>query len=85
MQLHLKNGNDGKGTGLLFLMKKEYKVRKDNDLIFVKRSTLVVDDTKNMLKVLDKEISQSIQHNKEGKILNNILTNTRSLPFRFAL
>ena len=38
-----------------------------------------------MLKVPDKEISQSIQHNKEGKILNNNLTNTRSTPFRFTL
>ena len=52
---------------------------------FVKRSTLIVDCTKNMLSVPDKEISQSIQHNKEGKILNNNLMNTRSTPKRFTL
>ena len=40
---------------------------------------------KNMLKVPDKEISQSIQHNKEGKILNHNLMNTRNTPLRFAL
>ena len=38
-----------------------------------------------MLKVLDKEISQSIQHSKDGKILNNNLMNTRSTPVRFTL
>ena len=36
-----------------------------------------------MFKVSDKEISQPIQHNKEGKILNNNLMNTRSTPSRF--
>ena len=52
---------------------------------FAKRSTLIVDCTKNMLSVPDKEISQSIQHNKEGKILNNNLMNTRSTPKRSTL
>ena len=37
------------------------------------------------LKVPDKEISQSIQHHKEGKILNNNLMNTRSTPIRFTI
>ena len=82
MRLHLKKGDDGKGTGKLFLTK-EYKARQDNGLI--SRSTLKVDCTKNMLSVPDKEISQSIQHNKEGKILNNNLMNTRSTPKRFTL
>ena len=59
--------------------------KNNNDLIFVKRRTLFVDYTKNMLKEPDKEISQSIQHNKEGKILNNNLMNTRSTPTRFTL
>ena len=54
-------------------------------LIFVKRSTHIVDCTKNMLKGPDKEISKSIQHNKEGKILNNNLMNTRCTPTRFTL
>ena len=39
----------------------------------------------HVVKVPDKEISQSIQHNKEGKILNNNLMNMRSTPFRFTL
>ena len=51
----------------------------------MKRNTLIVDYTKNMLKVPDKEISQSIQHIKEGKILNITLKNTRSTPVRFTL
>ena len=38
-----------------------------------------------MLKVPDKEISQSIQRNKEGKILNNNLMNTKSTLLRFIL
>ena len=63
----------------------EYKVRQDNALIFVKRSTLLVNCIKNLLKVPDKEISQSIQHNKEGNTLNNNLMNTRSTPIRFTL
>ena len=79
MKLHLKKEDDGKGTGLLFETKKEYKVRSDNDLIFVKRNTLIVDNTKNTPKVPDKEISQSIQHNKECKALNNPLINTRGM------
>ena len=36
-----------------------------------------------MLKVPDKEVSQSIQRNKEDKILNNNLKVTRSTPTRF--
>ena len=35
---------------------------------------------KKMFKVPDKETSQSIQYNKEGKIPNNNLMNTRSTP-----
>ena len=35
------------------------------------RNALIVDYTKNMLKVSDKETSQSIPRNKEDKILNN--------------
>ena len=38
-----------------------------------------------MLKVLDKEISQFIQHNKEGKIPNNNLMYTRSTRFTLEL
>ena len=52
---------------------------------FVKRSTFIVDYSKKMLKVPDKEISQPIQHNKEGNILNNNLMNTRSTLVRFTL
>ena len=36
---------------------KEWKVRSDSDLGFGKRRTLIVDFSKNMFKVLDKEIS----------------------------
>ena len=38
-----------------------------------------------MLQVLDKEISQSIQRNKEVIILNNKLMSTRNTPIRFTL
>ena len=38
---------------------------------------------KNMLKVQDKDISQSIKHNKEDNILNNKLMIMRSTPERF--
>ena len=48
-------------------------------------STLLVDCTKNMLKKPDQEISQSIQHSKEGTILNNKLMITRNTPIRFTL
>ena len=64
---------------------KTIPMKPDNDLIFVNRSTLIVDCTKNMLKKPDQEISQSIQHSKEGTILNNKLMITRNTPIRFTL
>ena len=51
----------------------------------VKRSTPIVDGTKNILKVLDKETSQSIQRNKEDEIFDTNLKVTRSTPSRFTL
>ena len=85
VKLRLQKGDDGRGTDMLFWIKKEDKVRWGNALIFVKRSTLIVDCTKNMLKVPDKETSLSFQHNEEGNISNNKLMNTRSTPIRFTL
>ena len=69
----------------LYQTKKEYTLRQDHNLISVKRSALIVDFTKHMLKVPDKETSQSIHPNKEDKILNNNLMVTRSTPSRFTL
>ena len=53
--------------------------------MFVKRSTRVVNFSNNMLKVSAKEISQSIQHNKQDRIIDNNLKVPRSTPTRFAL
>ena len=49
------------------------------------REALIVDYTKNMLKVLDKETGQSIQYTKQDKILDNNLKVPRSTTTRFTL
>ena len=51
----------------------------------MKGSTLVVDNTKNTLKVPDKDICQSIQPNEESKIRNNNLMNTSNTSTGFTL
>ena len=49
----------------------------------MKRSTRVVNCTKNMLKVQAKEISRSIQQHKQDKIIDNNMKVPRSTPTRF--
>ena len=51
----------------------------------MKRSALIVDCTKNMLKIPDKEIGQYIQRNKVDNILNNNLKVTKSTPTKVTL
>ena len=72
----------GKELAHCFKIKKEQSVRQGNVLIFVKQSTRIVNYTKNMLNVPAKEISQSIQHNKQS---TTILKFPRSTPTRFTL
>ena len=81
----MKVGQKRKSDNTTHLPWKTIPMKPDNDLIFVNRSTLIVDHTKNMFKVPDKEMSQSIQHSKEGTILINKLMITRNTPVRFIL
>ena len=71
VKLLLKKGDDGRRTGTLFYTKKENKVRWGNALFFVKRGQLVVNCTKNTLKVPAKGIVQSIQQIKQDKVIDN--------------
>ena len=86
MRPHLEKGDDGRGTGTLFLKKKkENKVRWRNALIFVKQSTRIVNCTKNTLKVPAKQTVQSIQKIKQDKVIDNDVKVLRSTTTRFTL
>ena len=83
---HLKNDANIRrpGTSQKKKKKKENEVQIGNALIFVNRSTRIVNCTKNMLKVPAKELVQSILHTKQDIIVYNKKV-SRSTTTRFAI
>ena len=66
-------------------MKNVNQARQGNALIFVKQRTRIVNETKNMLKVLAKELLHSTQQNKRDKITDDNMKVPRSTLTGFTL